>query len=97
MTKMKFNDNLTKVREFIKGLVKEDTSSELIASVGEMDKALEEMSQDHETALQQERVAKDKLIEFVTKTPVKDKPDEPTGSDKSFDDILIDKLNEVKD
>lgn len=94
---MKFNDNLTKVREFIKGLIKEDTPSEQIASIGEMDKALEEMSQDHETALQQEKVAKDKLIEFVTKTPVKDKPDEPTGVDKSIDEILQDKLNEIKD
>ena len=94
---MTFKEYQLKIAEFLKGLIKEDSSSEFIAQVGDTNKALEELGRDHEATLKEMQVAKDKLVEFVTNTSTINKPEEPTGEAKSIDEVLINELDKIKD
>ena len=94
---MTFKENVAKVSDFLKGLINDKSSAETIAQVGEMNKALEELSRDHETALQEEQVAKDNLIKFVTNASTSERPSDLPGDHKSLDDILGEELAKIKD
>ena len=88
---------LTELKELIKGLVNDSTSTEDAEKIGKINKVIEDAEKEHESLITKHEELRAKYVKAITETSFSEKPKDENPQPKSLEDCMQEVIDNRKD
>lgn len=95
---MNFKEKLQAQKDYLKALIKDDTSADDIERINGLISSIDEVDKEHDDLLTEHAKTKDSLVRLVVNQGSSEKPKDDSGGSnpKSVDEILAELEKEAK-